>query len=201
MIYKNYQDARDAAWKILIECGISALPVRPSEICRHYNWVLADYIAGARSIALFGLSKLKEKTDGFCTVTENHVYIFYDSSLPVSRQRFTVAHEIGHLVLGHVGNGMATVENREPSGTERAEERQANQFAARLLAPACVLHEVGATTPETIQELCGISRQAAQFRAERMQELERRGRYYTSQLEQQVAKQFESYIVSVRRSR
>lgn len=201
MNYKNYQNARDAAWEILIECGVSALPVRPSEICRHYSWVLADYIAGERSIALFGLSKLKEKTDGFCTVTANHTYIFYNSSLPVGRQRFTVAHEIGHLVLGHVGNGMATVENREPTGTERAEERQANQFAARLLAPACVLHEVGATTPEEIQKLCGISRQAAQFRAERMQELERRGRYYTSHLEQQVVKQFESYITSVRRSR
>lgn len=201
MNYKNYQNARDAAWKILIECGISALPVRPSEICRHYNWVLADYIAGERSIELFGLSKLKEKTDGFCTVTANHVYIFYDSSLPIGRQRFTVAHEIGHLVLGHVGNGMATVENREPTGTERAEERQANQFAARLLAPACVLHEVGATTPEAIQELCGISRQAAQFRAERMHELEQRGRYYTSHLEQQLVKQFESYIASIRGNR
>lgn len=201
MNYINYQNARDAAWEILIECGVSVLPVRLSEICRHYNWVLADYIAGERSIALFGLSELKEKTDGFCTVTANHTYIFYDSSLPVGRQRFTVAHEIGHLALGHVGNGMATVENREPTGTERTEERQANQFAARLLAPACVLHEVGATTPEEIQKLCGISRQAAQFRAERMQELEQRGRYYTSHLEQQVVKQFESYIASVRRSR
>lgn len=199
MNYKKYQNTRDAAWKTLIECGVSALPVRPSEICKHYKWVLADYIAGERSIELLGLAELKERTDGFCAVTENHVYIFFDSSLPVGRQRFTVAHEIGHLILGHVGNGMATVENREPTGAEREEEREANQFAARLLAPACVLHEIGASTPEEIQELCGISRQAAQFRAERMQELERRNRYYTSQLEQQVAKQFESYIATVRR--
>ena len=199
MSYKKYQNTRDAAWKTLIECGVSALPVRPSEICKHYKWVLADYIAGERSIKLLGLAELKGRTDGFCAVTENHVYIFFDSSLPVGRQRFTVAHEIGHLILGHVGNGMATVENREPTGAEREEEREANQFAARLLAPACVLHEIGASTPEEIQELCGISRQAAQFRAERMQELERRNRYYTSQLEQQVAKQFESYIATVRR--
>ena len=198
MNYKKYQNARDSAWNVLIECGISELPVRTSEICRHYNWVLSDYAAGKRSIALLGLKQLKEKTDGFCAVTENHVYIFYDSSLPMGRQRFTIAHEIGHLVLGHVGNGMATVENREPSGTERAEERQANQFAARLLAPACVLHELGATTKEEIQRLCGISGQAAQFRAERMQELERRGRYYTSRLERQVARQFQSYIDVVR---
>lgn len=201
MACKYYRNVRDAAWKILIECGISALPVRPSEICRHYNWILADYIAGAQSIELFGLSALKEKTDGFCTVTANHVYIFYDSSMPVGRQRFTVAHEIGHLVLGHVGNGMATVENREPTGAEREEERQANQFAASLVAPSCVLHEIGATTSEEIQALCGITKQAAQFRAEWMQELERRRRYGTSRLEQQVTKQFKSYIASIRGNR
>lgn len=199
MSYKNYTNARDAAWNTLIECGVSSLPVRPSEICKHYNWVLADYVAGQRSIELLGLTELKDKTDGFCAVTENHVYVFFDSSLPTGRQRFTVAHEIGHLILGHVGRGMATVENREPTGTERAEERQANQFAARLLAPACVLHEIGAITAEAIRELCGISRQAAEFRAERMQELERRSRYYSHPLEQQVLKQFKSYIAAVRR--
>lgn len=199
MNYKSYQNARDAAWKVLIECGISELPIRPSEICRHYNWVLTDYITGERSIKLLGLAELKERTDGFCAVTENHVYIFFDSSLPRGRQRFTVAHEIGHLILGHVGNGMATVENREPTGAEQEEERAANQFAARLLAPACVLHEIGTKTTEEIQELCGISKQAARFRAERIQELERRNRYYTNQLEQQVVKQFKSYIAAVRR--
>lgn len=201
MSYCNYKNARDAAWKTLIECGISSLPVRPSEICRHYNWVLADYIDGKRSIELLGLSELREKTDGFCAVTENHVYIFYDSSLTVGRQRFTVAHEIGHLILGHVGPGTATVENREPTGAERDEETQANQFAARLLAPACVLHEIGATEPEEIHKLCGISKQAAKIRAERMQELERRGRYYTSNLECRVVRQFESYIAIMRRRR
>lgn len=199
MDYNNYKNARNAAWKTLIECGISSLPVRPSEICRHYNWVLADYIDGKRSIDLLGLSGLTGKTDGFCTVTRNHTYVFYNSSLPVGRKRFTVAHEIGHLVLGHVGKGMATVENREPTGAERGEEQQANQFAARLLAPACVLHEIGAIEPDEIQTLCGISNQAAKFGAERMRDLERRGRYYTSELERQVFKQFESYITLMRR--
>lgn len=201
MNYNNYKTARDAAWNTLIQCRISSLPVSLSAICRHYNWVLADYINGKQSIELLGLSELKGKTDGFCAATENHIYIFYDSSLPVGRQRFTIAHEIGHLMLGHVGPGMATVENREPTGTEREEETQANQFAARLLAPACVLHEIGAMTAEEIQRLCGISLQAAEYRAERMKELERRGRYYTSPLERQVIRQFHSYIQVIRRDR
>ncbi|MDO5785883.1 MAG: ImmA/IrrE family metallo-endopeptidase [Eubacteriales bacterium] len=194
----NYKTARDLAWRVLLECGIDALPVKPSVVCRHYGWVLADYAAGAGSIRALGLAGLTGRTDGFCTVTKNHTYIFFDSSLPSGRQRFTVAHEIGHLLLGHVGPGMATVENREPTGSERAEERQANQFAARLLAPACVLHEIGALTPEAIQRACGISRQAAQFRAERMMELEKRGKFYSHPLERQVGRQFASYVAGVR---
>lgn len=199
MPYEHYKSARDAAWQTLIKCKICSLPVRPSEICKYYGWILADYKTGSKSIELLGLSQMTKKTDGFCTVTDSYVYIFFDGSLPAGRQRFTVAHEIGHLILGHVGRGTVTVENREPNGSERAEEQQANQFAARLLAPACVLHEIGANTAEQIQALCGISKQAAGFRAERMQELERRGRFYTSPLERQVAKQFASYIAAVRR--
>lgn len=194
----NYKTARDLAWRVILECGIDKLPVRPSEVCRHYGWILSDYRSGAGAIQALGLEGLMEQTDGFCTVTANHTYIFFDSSLPAGRQRFTVAHEIGHLLLGHVGPGMATVENREPTGSEREEERQANQFAARLLAPACVLHELGAVTAEDIQRVCGISRQAAQVRAERMRELEQRGKFYAHPLERRVGRQFGSYIAGVR---
>ena len=196
MNYHAYKMARDAAWKVLIQCRISSLPVSLSEICRHYNWVLADYIDGAQSIDLLGLSDLKKATDGFCTMTQHHTYIFYDSSLPLARQRFTVAHEIGHLILGHVCPGTTT----SHIGVERDAETMANQFAARLLAPAAVLHEVGAMTAEEIQHLCRISAQAAEYRAARMRELERRGRYYTSPLERQLVRQFESYIAVMRRS-
>lgn len=199
MSYNDYKNARDAAWEMLIDCGISELPVSTSQICEHYGWILRSYQGGLRSIELLGLTGLMEKTDGFCAVTKNHVYIFYDRTMPVGRQRFTVAHEIGHLMLGHVGPGMATTQNREPTGTEKPEEQQANQFAARLLAPACVLHEIGATAPEDIARFCGISKKAAEFRSARMRELEHRGKFYSHPLERQLISQFTSYIQAVRR--
>lgn len=199
MSYNDYKYARDSAWKMLIDCCVSELPVRTSQICDHYGWILRSYQGGLRSIELLGLTGLMEKTDGFCAVTKNNVYIFYDRTMPVGRQRFTVAHEIGHLMLGHVGPGMATTQNREPTGSEKPEEQQANQFAARLLAPACVLHEIGATTPEDIARFCGISKKAAEFRSARIRELEHRGKYYSHPLERQLISQFASYIQAVRR--
>lgn len=197
MSYSKYKNARDMAWEMLLECGINSLPVRSSIICDHYGWTLTDYQTGAPSLALLGLSGLTERTDGFCAVTKNHTYIFFDSTLPAGRQCFTIAHEIGHLALGHVAPGGVTTVNREPSPQDSPEETQANQFAARLLAPACVLHELGVVTPEAIQQACGLSRQAATFRATRMQELERRNRYCTSHLERRVLQQFASHIARV----
>ncbi len=46
------------------------------------------------------------------------------------RQRFTIAHELGHYFLGHVGKSFA-----EPGGRSRR-ERDAERFAACLLMPA-----------------------------------------------------------------
>lgn len=50
------------------------------------------------------------------------------------RRRFTIAHELGHLVVGHLRRGQVVIDE---SLTERAPpEREANAFAAGLLMPA-----------------------------------------------------------------
>lgn len=170
MSYDNYKTARDMAWKILLECGINSLPVRPSAVCEHYGWVLADYKTGGASIALLGLEGMTKQTDGFCAVTKNHAYIFFDSTLPAGRQRFTIAHEVGHLVLGHVTPGGVTTVNREPTPGDNPIERQANQFVARLLAPACVLLAAGITTRDAIERVCRVNRRASDFILARLAE-------------------------------
>ena len=74
------------------------------------------------------------------------------------------------------------------------EEQEADMFATRLLAPACVLHELHATTAEQIAEVCNISMPAAEKRAERMAVLEARNKYYLHPLERRVREQFADYI-------
>lgn len=95
-------------------------------------------------------------TDGVLLLYRGDPLILYDSELTPGRVRFTVAHEIGHLVLGHVAPGQRTMVNREPSPGDNPMETSANQFTARLLAPACVLWGLDIHTPEEIAELCHI---------------------------------------------
>lgn len=72
---------------------------------------------------------------------------------PSARQRFTVAHEIGHLVLHrgvnvHVDSGFRyNFRNPRSATAEDIEEVEANAFAANLLMPAEWLrNDVGAHT-------------------------------------------------------
>ena len=119
-------------------------------------------------------------------------YIFVSEDCTPERQRFTIAHELGHILLGHVGEG--NLVNREPDPTDHPMEREANVFASRLLAPACVLWALDARTPEEIAALCRISGQSAAFRAERMELLYDRNRFLKSPLERKVYQQLSAFI-------
>lgn len=56
-------------------------------------------------------------------------FVLYNGGTENERRRaFTLAHELGHIMLGHAGDD------------EKAEEREANAFAASLLSPAIVFH-------------------------------------------------------------
>lgn len=52
-----------------------------------------------------------------------------------TRARWTVAHEIGHIILGHQGNRFRKDQIGKLYGWTRIEEREADVFASRFLVP------------------------------------------------------------------
>lgn len=196
MDYRDYQNARDAAWRILLDCKIDCLPVDLNAICRKLKIRVLAYGKNLGMIERAELVPLVRHADGVTFYAQDMPIVLFDEAKPQPRARFTVAHELGHIVLGHVRPGSVTAANREPQPGDSPEETAANQFAARLLAPACVLWGLGVHTPEEIMELCWISRPAAEFRAQRMAELYRRDKFLTSAIERKVYRQFQPFMES-----
>lgn len=179
MDYKDYQNARDAVWRLLIDLNISELPINTVKVCAELGIKLHYY-------------EPTRESDGMSCYINDVPHIFVSSSVSPERRRFTIAHEIGHIIIGHVGK--YELVNREPSSTDNPIEQAANVFASRLLAPACVLWGCNVRTAEQVQDLCKISRTAAEYRAGRINELYKRNCFLTSPLEQKVYSKFEIFI-------
>ncbi|WP_210635398.1 ImmA/IrrE family metallo-endopeptidase [Streptomyces sp. GESEQ-13] len=81
--------------------------------------------------------------DAVTTLGEDPHRVFVRSGIPPLRERFTIAHELGHIELAwHVGTVDCQVDslalddefsNTQSEGSRQ--EREANEFASRLLAP------------------------------------------------------------------
>ncbi len=179
MNYKDYKNTRDLVWEILIRERVDKLPVSVSELCCNMGIPI----------------RLYESTDGNSgksLILNGQPVIFVNSTDTPERQRFTAAHELGHILLGHVGKYKLV--NREPTAGDNPIEQAANVFASRLLAPACVLWGCNMRTADEIAVNCKISRQAAEYRAERMDILYKRNAFLTSPLECKVYNNFNQYI-------
>ena len=85
--------------------------------------------------------------DGFSQRTQYPpCFIHLNSELSPDRWRWTLAHELGHMVM-----------HFEPTESPRLVEEQANLFAAEFLAPA---HEIGHMLEDlTFQKLGGLKRE------------------------------------------
>jgi Zn-dependent peptidase ImmA (M78 family) len=185
MNYNISSQARDESWKTLIECKVASLPVKPVQIAAHYgiecHSVDPDALKGA---------------SGMIRVLNGKLCMFVNNSQSVQRQRFTVLHELGHFKLGHLGNA-PMLRNYESIRPE--EEQLADKFAADVLMPACVLWALNIHTAEDIANLCNVSMQAANIRAERMKVLYSRNKFLSHPLERKVYSQFQTFINKVKK--
>lgn len=110
-------------------------------------------------------ANLGDEVSGVLVVQDGTGVIGYNKDQARVRQRFSIAHEIGHFVLHHDDRKLfidkaTTVFHRDGNSAtgERRQEVQANQFAAALLMPrALVAQEVQSSNylddEDMIQEL------------------------------------------------
>jgi Zn-dependent peptidase ImmA (M78 family) len=108
--------------------------------------------------------------------------IYSDGQRERRRSRFTVPHEIAHIVLGHDGGryrGQSSEVFKRFSRDQRTAESEANRWASAFLAPMHILDRVAADTGrpldvDTVSCLFDINAQAAAIRLETVSRVKER---------------------------
>lgn len=119
-------DANKLAQRVLQDAGITAPPVPVDELARAHG-------------AQLSFEPFKGGISGMLYRDSHRSVIGVNSFHAQTRQRFTIAHELGHLLLHEtrpmiVDTHVYRRDEVSSMGTKK-EEREANAFAAELLMP------------------------------------------------------------------
>lgn len=119
--------AAGIAQKLLKEAGVLEVPTSLKTVIHH--------LQKSQDIFLEKLTDVSTKVSGLLVLCkendDEYAVIGYNDKHPWCRRRFTIAHEIGHLLMGHACN-------RQENETS-INETEANCFAAELLMPVQTL--------------------------------------------------------------
>jgi len=119
--------------------------------------------------------ELLEGNSGKIQAKDNNKFdIWLNQSDSRYRKRFTVAHELGHLLAGHM-NG-CDVQGRNPNSPTNQCEKIADAYAAELIMPYFILEalwKIGVRRTDDFAKIFEVSEVAMQYRLDNCrQELE-----------------------------
>lgn len=164
----RYDFAVESAYDFILEQEINALPVDPFKICKSNNWKLekASEIAYDLNCSVEYLLEKKLRTkDGiviYSPTTDEYSIIYNDTMRNQDRIRWTIAHEIGHIVLNHLSSSQTSLLRNELSDSKYSSyEKEADCFAGILMAPPIILNRLNLDKYYQIQQVCKLSYHAS----------------------------------------
>jgi Zn-dependent peptidase ImmA (M78 family) len=148
------------AHRLLTELRITKGPIPVDKVARHIG-------ALVRNIAL------DDEISGMVFVKNDQAVIGVNSLHHANRQRFTIAHEIGHLLMHsaqlagnvHIDKNYRVLK-RDAASSQGVDliEIQANQFAAELLMPRKLIEKALETRPLYLEDDKCIEALASEFK-------------------------------------
>lgn len=111
----------ERAEQLLIDFSISSVPVNVEEIAKKFNILISQ-------------SPSKEFS-GLLYRKEDVAFMAINSTENLERQRFTIAHELGHYFLHQNKDIFIEYRDNDRNAIKGPKEIEANKFAAELLMP------------------------------------------------------------------
>jgi hypothetical protein len=119
------------------KCNIKSFPINCYDILKQYD------------IEVYPYSSLSDNLREYCIKFSNDALkyrdkVCYNDDLPPGRIRFSLMHELGHIVLNHSNNHTPQM------------EQEANCFASNILAPRMTIHYAKCKNETDVSKLFGI---------------------------------------------
>ncbi|MBP5417508.1 MAG: ImmA/IrrE family metallo-endopeptidase [Clostridiales bacterium] len=146
---KAYDKIVIAVTKLFVELGIGTYPIDPFEIIKRKGYILRTY----SKLSVQKQRALKAKdldATSFYDPSLKAIVIYFDETQPIERIRFTLMHEVGHIVLGH----------KEESDLAK---KMADYFAAYSLAPFPIILKFHCEDYLEVASIFGISSECAYY--------------------------------------
>lgn len=137
---------------------------------------LVDIERTARRLGVVEITPRIMKIDGYLGRNPKGQYVIrYRTGSCVPRKRFTIAHELGHMLLADFLGEQLTVPVARSERRDSDEERWANRLAAELLIPARALSSVmqhRAVSWKTLYAVAGLFQVSVVALIRRLREVE-----------------------------
>lgn len=130
--------------KVFSFCKIKSFPIDCFNIIKEYGLEARSY------------SSLNGELKNYCLMYSDDAFkyknlIYYNDLKPFGRIRFSLMHELGHILLEHQGD-------QTP-----AQEQEANFFASNILAPRMAIHYARCKNRTDVAKIFNITNEAAQY--------------------------------------
>lgn len=167
--YPRYAYTRQRAYQLLCELEIDRLPVDPWKIAEALpnvhicKWTVLRDNCGDPDPLFINKEGADAKTQHLRGQAD-YLVVYDDRVENYQRVRWTIAHEIGHIVLGHLVSFDATALCRGTltEAEYKVLEREADTFAVNLLAPMTIINRLPSIkTKADFMELCDLSGKAS----------------------------------------
>lgn len=125
------REARQRAWEVIEMVRVTGPPVDVQKVADVLGFSVLEH-------------PFPDTTSGVTFIEEGVKTIGVNSHHSLTRQRFSIAHELGHYLSGHESydHGKAHVENRPTwLDPQNRQEIEADEFAAELLMPEPFLRQ------------------------------------------------------------
>lgn len=163
MMEENKQSARikgahNSAKTLLKNAGVQGFPVRIRDLVPS---IISDY----STIKFHNTNKLPSSVYALTYKEGGNIDIAFNNTVSLNRQKFSFAHELGHLYMGHVHGG----DGIDFDSADQA-EIEANEFAAELLMPRATLRKILKDNPTTMKDLVAkleVSEEALWWRVQK----------------------------------